>query len=299
MSYAETFDWILDYATSEEYLKSSAEKKREALWVAGQKTRYVDLPPVTYSLITAGIGMLNLAYLRLAFSTAADVRPPRTKLFHPFGILVKVVLEPVPGNPFTGLFATGAIGLARLSLSMDEQEFIPSAAFKWFIDGQASRNMLLDRSLDPEPTTDFFGSNPTNYTNAPKMGNVGRFWWLINWWLGLVSSPLVQPLDQLANVTRYGDVVETPVAPFQIFLAAPKERHFDPRSKQDFRSALMRIPAGSVLYEATAIVAQGAPPVPVATIRTQSEFTASAFCDRVISLHHTANSLPPQAVSAG
>lgn len=288
MSWDATFDAIIATASSPEYLASGAADKRERLWLAGQKTRYAELPPMRYSMLAATLGMLDLALLRRAFHTVADVRPPRTKLFHPFGSCAKVVLVPAAGHGFTGIYETGALGLARLSLAMDASAFMPAAGFKWFVDGRASRNLLIDRSLNPDPVKDFFTSNPTNISESASIPPLGPNWWIIRPWLALISYPIAQPVAQLASVTRDGETVTDPRSPFQIFATPSAAVRALSNAVDDYRTSLARIPPGTVLYELTALAAKGdAHAGALGSVVTESEFTASAFGDRVLSLHHT------------
>jgi hypothetical protein len=288
ISYDDTFDAIVSYASSPEYLASSAAEKREALWVAGQKTRYAELPPMRYSMIAATLGMLNIWLLRRAFHTVTDVRPPRTKLFHPFGSCAKVEYVPGAGHGFTGIYETGAIGLARLSLAMDAAAFMPAAGFKWFVDGRESQNLLLDRSLNPDPVKDFFTSYPTNISQAASIPPLGPNWWIIRPWLAMISYPIAQPVTQLATITRYGETVAAPRSPFQIFATPSDAVRAISNATDDYRVSLGRIPPGTVLYELTAIASKGdTAMLPLGYVKTDSEFTASAFQDRVLSLHHT------------
>ena len=288
MSWDDTFQWILSYAGSPGYVPSSAETKREYLWVAGQKTRYLQLPPAQANMISTALGIANLALLKRAFHTFTDVRPPRTKVFHPFGTCAKVEFVPSGGHEFTGIFESGALGLARLSLAMDNSAYMPAAGFKWFIDGHESQNLLFFRSLNPIAVKDFFSQDPANISDLPTMPPLGPMWWLLKPWMSLVSYPAAQPVAQLAKMTRDGEAVSAPRAPFEIFgKPAPAVRDLT-NGYDDFRVSLARVPAGTVLYEMSATPRKGSRElVPIGHIRTQSEFTASAFGDKVLAMHHT------------
>lgn len=276
----------LDPFRSPDYRSATASVKQSLLWAEIERTQYRELPPLRYSFILSSLRTLNLFTLYQAFDISDDVRPPRTKLFHPFGIVGRVSLVSAGGHPYTGLFQTGSIGLARLSLALDDTRFIPSAALKLLIDGQPSRNLLLDRSLDPQPNRDFFGSDPTNITLKPVSPPIGRFWWLINWWLSFVSSPLVQPLDHLAGVNRDGTPVAAAHAPYQIFFRAPPEIHFPPDTKEDFRITLSRIAPSTLLYHISAAASEGGQELYLGYLMMESVFIASEFGDRILSLRH-------------
>ena len=204
-----------------------------------------------------------------------------------FGTCAKVVWEPATGHGFTGLYETGAIGIARLSLAMDDSAFMPAAGFKWFIDGRESQNLLTFRNLDPYPVRDFFTSDPANISDGPTMPPLGPAWWFLRRWMSLVSFPAAQPVAQLAKVNRHGESVGWPSSPFEICGTPTKTVCGLSNGFDDFRVSIARIPAGTVLYELSALTTKDDQrSVPLGVIRTQSEFTASAFGDHVLAMHH-------------
>jgi hypothetical protein len=287
MSWNDTYDWILSYVGSPAYIPSAAENKREHLWVAGQKTRYVNLPPSRANMVTTALGIANIPLLRTAFHNFTDVRPPRTKVFHPFGTCAKIVWVPATGHPFTGLYESGAIGLARLSLAMDDSAFMPAGGFKFFIDGHESQNFLTFRNLDPYPVKDFFVSQPANVSDGPTKPPLGPAWFFLKRWMSLVSFPSAQPVAQLAKMNRYGHAISSPRSPFEIYATPTKTVCDLSNAYDDFRVSLARIPAGSVLYELSALASKGdTHTVPLGCIKTESEFTASAFGDHILAMHH-------------
>src|SRR5262249_40969515 len=96
-----------------------------------------------------------------------------------------------------------------------------------------------------------------------------------------------QPLDALAELTSSGQQVAAPRAPYQIFFYAPAELHFAPDTKEDFRVLLAKIPPGTELYRVFALATQDAEKqIYLGYIRTDSEFVASEFGDRILALPH-------------
>jgi hypothetical protein len=291
MSYADTFKWITNYVNSSAYLPSSAESKREYLWIAGQKTRYPEIPPMVFPFVTAVLGLMNLPVLRRAFHVYSDVREPRRKIFHPYGTSAKVVWEPAEGHGFTGLFQTGAVGITRLSLGTSPDLFMSAVAFKWCVDNGASQHLMFFRNLNPDPVHDFFNA-PTmavqaSISDPPARPPTGPFWWIVNPYLSLISYPTAQPTRHLAAVDRYGGTVGDPRFPYEVLGEPSAEVRAISNAVDDFRAVAARIPAGTVLYELRAVTSKGdLHTVPVGRIRTQSEFTVSAFGDQVLSMHH-------------
>jgi hypothetical protein len=277
---------------SRAFRDGSAEEKQHLLWDAVRRNPYSTLPPITFSVLETLGRMLDRNNLRKAFDVEADVRPPRVKLFHPFGAVARVRFEPEPQtrHPFSGLFKSGGPGLARLSLALDTEHYSPSAAFKLFIDGRhPSQNILLDQSLDRQSSGDFFERAPTNITLWPKLPPMSRLWWLIQWWLSALAPPLHQYLDSVASVTCDGVPVQSPIVPYRLLFYAPPETHGDPAFRGDFREELARVPEGTVLYRLYGTRSEECDEkFPIATIRTESRFVASGFGDHVLSLRHTA-----------
>ena len=286
----EQYRKALAAVTSPAFRQAQATEKQEILWGFISQSPYRELPPLDTTLFQLLIRLLNRPALREAFDVNEDVRPPRTKSFHPCGTIAKIRFVPDGAHPFTGLFATGAVGFVRLSLAMGEKNFGPSAALKFFVDGpNPSENLLLDQSLDTQTSRDFFERAPTNYTLTPSTYPLRLIWPVLSWWLGQSADadPLFQPLDHLAAVRADGQRVEHVVAPRLIFLYGANELHTDPRTTEDFRVMLRGVAPGSVLYRLFGRREGGGKQVHLGALQTESVFVASEFGDGILSLHHT------------
>ncbi|HEX8122688.1 MAG TPA: hypothetical protein VF549_15625 [Solirubrobacteraceae bacterium] len=285
----EEYRRLLPVLRSPRYRDAPAEDQREILWEGISRTPYATLPRLHASMIGTFLAMANKPRMKDAFHVEDDIRPPRKKLFHPFGTVGKVRLDPVPGHPYTGLFESGAVALARLSLTRDERTYAPSAAFKFFVDRRPTEQLVLDQAVDAQVSRDFFERAPTNITRWPMGFPLRYVWHLVVWWLSSIADPMHQYLDNLASVTRDGRQI--PAAerrvPFRISFYAPPARHTSPESTEDFRDEVARIPEGSTLYE---VYAWGGPDdvdqVHVGTVVTESSFVASDFGDHLLSLRH-------------
>src|SRR5262249_41735049 len=87
-------------------------------------------------------------YLRQTFLVAADELPVgRTKIIHTYGTAACIELVPRRGHPFTGVFRSGARGIARLSLAFPGDDFCPGIGLKLLIDGKPSVNVVPLPSL--------------------------------------------------------------------------------------------------------------------------------------------------------
>ena len=268
-----------------------AAQKRAILWREVTATPYQQLPELGseglgggtngFERLTSVLGIFRLGFLEKAFATESDVRPPREKLFHPFGTVAQVAFEPLPGSPYTGVFASGATGLARLSLATDDKSYTPGIGLKLLVDGAPSLNVHAIPSLEPQASHDFFGGAPTNVIPEPK-GLMLRF---LNFVASLVANPLKRPVDHLAAVDQSGKAVAAPRSPSQIRFE-PAAVHFDPSSKDDFRTQLAGVPPGTVIYRVFGSDQDGGPMIPIGELRTQSPFVASSFGDHELHLQH-------------
>lgn len=90
-----------------------------------------------------------------------DMKVGDIKHLHLQGLVAPVRYVAREGNPYSGLFNTGAeYGYLRLSeagyMFAGDSNSIPSAALKLMRDGQPSGNLLLMDAFDGQPSLDFF-----------------------------------------------------------------------------------------------------------------------------------------------
>jgi len=288
----EQYRAALDAVRSPLFLDGLATEKREILWTFISRYPYRLLPPLDTTVLQLLIRLINRPNLRKAFEIDEDIRPPRTKAFHPLGTVAKIRFEAAEDHPFTGIFATGAVGFARLSLAMGEANFGPSTAFKFLIDGpNSAENLVVDQSLDRQTSRDFFERAPTNRTLWPTTYPLKLIWPVVQWWLSAISNPLYQSLNHLAVIESDGKKVDRVRAPELIYFYADDELHNDPHTKQDFREMLGEIPTGSVLYRVFCRPTEASKQIYLGLIRTESDFVASVFGDRILALRHTEQSV--------
>jgi hypothetical protein len=281
-------DATLKLFQSDSYRSAAAAEKQNALWQAILDTRYPSLPPVKFSYIWSVVRGFIIYALRKPFVTVSDVRRPRSKMFHPWGTAAKMRYVADGKHPYTGLFATGARGLVRLSLAMDVDRFSPGGGFKFLIDGQPSQNLVTVPGLDPFKSRNFFGWPLTNVLAAPTGPPFSRGWFFTYTWMSKVANPLVQPLGHLARVTAGGETVAQAKAPYCVFLRAAEDIGFDPATRQDFRDELStRIKPGTILYRMYGIAEEGgAEEVYLGHFVTESGFVAASFVDKMLAFEH-------------
>jgi len=290
-----------------EYKSASATGKQAMLWKAVEETRYSKMPPVKFSFVYFGIRFVSLPFLSQPFDVTLDVRPPRTKWLHQFGAIAKAEYVPNPEPPpnyegvyppFSGLFESGALGVVRLSLAMSTRFYITGISLKLFVDGKPSQNLIMNPSLDPQDTKNFFELGMTDRLPVAVKFPFGlppaRVF--SDWWMGMISAPRDQPVAHLARVKSNGEQVASPRVPYQVFcIPASGDFMQDPDTTVDFRDLIGQIKEDTILYRLQAKASKDGPWIPIGFIRTTSKFEASEFDDRVLSYHHTRSPQPAPA----
>ncbi|HEX8054623.1 MAG TPA: hypothetical protein VF517_16675 [Thermoleophilaceae bacterium] len=272
---------------SEGYRLAPAATKRDIVWDIVERTRYGTLPKIEFSGFSVVLKALYIQILRRPYLGEYDVRPPRRKLFHPFGVVTKVRFDADGDSPYTGLFATGATGLARLSLAMNEEAYVSGMALKLFVDGQPSQNIAAVAGLDPQPARDFFAPPIETIIPAPRHPPFSNGWSLAYWWLMFVADPLAQTVDKVATVERSGATVPEPHAPHKLVFRPPEGLRTGPDPSDDFRDLLARIPPETEIYRVFAEPGEnGGEEVYVGRVTTESEVIASSFADGMLSFRH-------------
>ncbi len=280
--------------TSAEFRNGSARQKQDVLWRFISRLPYTPLPSMRTTDFQLMVRLSSRAFLRKSFVQDDDVRPPRTKAFHTYGTVAAMRFVADGKHPFTGIFATGAVGFVRASLAVGMPNYSPAAALKFLLDGpHPSENMMLHQSLDKQASRDFFERAPTNHTIAPTTFPNTLMLPLLKFWLSPISNPIeMQLLDHLAVVTNTGAAVEHACAPQLVYLYGADEVRNDPASTADFRSILADIPSGSLIYRMYGKSDPGAKQVYIGSVFVESRFVASEFGDRILAFKHAWGSKP-------
>lgn len=283
------------------YQALSGAAKRDLLWAAiEQGGRYAkhDLP-------TGGAvrGALKAVWgrftLRTTFTDDADVRRKRRKTFHRWGTSVAVRYEavrsglagrictPAPfDNPYTGVFESGAPGIARLSLGLGDVASLwaPGIGLKLFVDGKPSVNVHAIPRAGKQESKNFMAATLDTKIDATPLDGFLKF--------AGDADPTHRRTDHVAAVTASGAAVAEPKSPFRIEFRPGQAISYSspPRwGSEDFRASLAKIEAGSVLYEVWAVPSADTTPdgaSHIGNIRTESGFVASAFQDRRLHFQH-------------
>lgn len=281
--------------TSPAFRTGSAREKQDILWGFIARLPYEILPSAYISDFTTISRLMSRPFLTKAFVEDDDVRPPRTKSFHTFGTVAKMRFVADGNHPFTGIFASGAVGFCRASLAVGMPKYSPAAAFKFLIDGpRPSENLLLHQSLDLQASRDFFERAPTNHTILPVTFPNTLIIRIFRVWLSPISKPIeIQRLEHLAEVGSEGTPVEHAYAPELVYFYGADEVRNDPASQEDFRSILGAISSGTPLYRVYGKASRTSKQIYIGSITTESPFVASEFGDRILAFKHAWGSKEP------
>ena len=262
--------------TGRRYSELSAREKRDYLFEEGVRpTAYQNYEGEERP--SAVLGMTQFAKsafkalqsdaLSKSLTFASDeFLQPRQKLIHTYGSAAKVVFEPDPSTPYSGIFSDRAPGLARFSYAgpVLAVGVVPALALKLPIDGEHhSENMFLMNRLDRQQPFWYFFSKHThnsvfqnrfsNIIPTPRVTNVvirtinDRFKTVVQ-----DGTVLRQPVEGVASIhTNENPVPDGEVkAPYRLIFAPTKQAVEASDPKIDFRDDLARnIKAGTAIYE--------------------------------------------------
>ena len=207
------------------------------------------------------------------------------KILHANGSVAKIHLTPASGHPFTGLYQTGAIGLARLSLATTPKDdsFIPGMAIKLLLPSHPSLNLHVMNALEGQGSNwNFFAKPFSNKIAHPKSYLLKAIEKIFEW----TKRPANElNIESLAEWNDQGEPVEHAIAP-EVLLFKPSEavqNLIDENDRQDFRLNLAKIPYGPI-YELYGSY-QGVE-YHIGTLSLESELLASNYGDKVLFFQH-------------
>ncbi len=281
---------------TEFYQTQDARTKQEILWrnISAQPYTSVDLPemkffPADSYKIPHGYRVArDAASLGQAFDHRSDEMPEgRVKIIHAYGSAAKIEFVPAAQHPFTGLFRSGAVGVARLSLGLpfgSTGSFVPGMAVKLLVDGQPSKNMHVMQRLEGQgDNRNFFLHTFTNKLPEPTEKGTrygakyfGRF----------VKNPIFLGVEHVAAMDAEGTRADRVKAPYQIFFQPAEGVAIDEKAP-DFRVELAKLPVGTKLYNVFGTLsAQVQTPVYIGSLYLRSPFVASAYGDKRLYFQH-------------
>jgi hypothetical protein len=241
------------------YEHLSANEKLDILWRQISQEPYSDnsLPTTKPATIAS---LFLPPYLEKSFTVTSDEMPVgRTKLIHTYGSVAKVELRITNNSSrFTGIFKSGGVGLARLSLGVsDDTKFFPGLALKILVDQKPSRNFHAIRAQGSQGSDrNFFAGTLTNILDEPTSFSemiLGKAFALTLWLLpggneDRPESNLNLPLYEQAAVDCHGEIPTSVYAPYVIKFLPNPSLAWSPNTNNDFRVNLKGVPTGSLLY---------------------------------------------------
>ena len=267
------------------YTGWSAQAKLEELW----NERVMPMVYATAPELVTRMPDLSRAFLRVSFDHDSDEMPEgREKLIHPFGAVGKVELVAEAGHPWTGLFRSGAIGLARLSLAGPPRygkSFTPGLAVKLLVDGRASVNLHVMHALEGQVAWNYFEREFSNIIPPPESFLLRI---LAVKFSRAKADPNRLPVRALAGVDRSGASEAMPDAPAQLWFVPTPEvaNRADKDTDEDFRTKLARIPAGTTLYTVFGAATEDGKRFRIGTLVLRSPIVASRWADERLFFRH-------------
>lgn len=274
-----------------DYQSLKSEEKLSILW--NEKivpTTYTVLPPIKFtSIFWKFFKLLSPSYLAVSFNLVSDEFPKnRERLIHPNGAVATVEWVADPDVQMSGIFETGAIGLARLSLAGNPhaaRSYIPGMGLKLLIDGNPSVNLQVMHSLMGQgKDQNFFKENFSNIIPDPPF-----FLWLFAKAFATAKNPpTVLNVDHLSLIQRDGAPVEEDriISVYQIILVPNHELYIDSKTPNDFREELAKIKENSLLYSLYIRHTKKGELVKIGSLVTRSRFISSAYGDERLFFQH-------------
>jgi hypothetical protein len=270
------------------YQDLTAIEKQDLLWSEITKSNAENpLPEITANSFQGVYEKLKgLFNLSPTFDYASDEVPEgRTKILHANGSVGKVAFIPTSEHSFTGIYKTGGIGLARLSLAMpaSDNSYIPGMAVKFLINNQPSLNLHVMNALEgQEWNWNYFAKDFSNQVAHPTGWILSAIEKIFEW----THDPANRlPLVHLAAWTSEGKPAGIPVYPERIYFkpAAAVKDIIPESSREDFRLSLAKVSFGP-LYEVYGLY-QGNE-FHIGTLMLESQILASLYGDKVLFFQH-------------
>lgn len=277
----------------DDYQAMSGADKLERLWERVSAEPYTDdqLPVSPPGMVTR-LKLLSVDFNRGSFDPASDeMTAGRRKIIHSFGTCAVVRWEVTEDHQYTGVFATGGRALLRVSDATGGKLFAPSLAFKFFVDGHPSLNVLANQAhYGPARDFDVFNRYYSNSLPAPRKFDtklVDRSFQKTARALGgtrLYSVYL--PLHDPAGQNLDGSRVDSPVVPDRVELHPTGDVHLTSSLKPDWRVELRALPADTVLFDLRTAASIDEPVAPYGRVILERSFVASPYGDQQLFFQH-------------
>jgi hypothetical protein len=275
-----------------DYEKRSAREKSDLLWANVNADPHPDAKlPTRDPSVIARLKLFSVEFNKGSFAPGDELPPDRPKLVHTYGSCARVSLHITEKHPFTGMLEKGGDALVRFSDAKGGGNFLPSLAFKFFVDGRLSTNVLvLPSDYREKGDKRCFSSTYCNASPPAKELDtklVQRSFQKAAKALGASRLYAVYlPLHDFASIRADGTKPESPVVPDRIeFVPTDAVKKACP-DRPDFRQSLAAIPSGTVLFKVFAALKIDAPVQAIGEVRLDSPWVASAYGDQRLFFQH-------------
>lgn len=275
-----------------DYEKRSAREKSDLLWVNVNSDFYPESKlPTRAPTPIARLKLFSVDFNKGSFAPGDELPPDRPKLVHTYGSCARVSLHITEKHPFTGMLEKGGDALVRFSDAKGGGTFLPSLAFKFFIDGRASTNVLvLPSEYREKGDIRCFSSTYCNATPPAKEVDTklvqNRFQATAKALGATRLYSVYLPLHDFASIRADGTKPESPVVPDRLeFVPTDEVKKICPELPE-FRKALAAIPSGTVLFKVFAAPKIDAPLQLIGEVRQESPWVASAYGDTRLFFQH-------------
>ncbi|KTD25415.1 Uncharacterised protein [Legionella lansingensis] len=270
------------------YQHLSAQQKQDLLWDEITKSHDADpLPPLAGNSFKDVLEKLQgLFNLSPTFDHTSDELPKgRVKIIHTNGSVGKIAFIPAPNHPFTGIYRTGGIGLARLSLANPpaDDNYIPGMAIKFLISEYPSVNLQVMNLLEGQKGSwNYFAKDFSNQIPHPTSWTLKAIEKIFEWTRDPAND---LPLWHLAAWTSEGRFEGIPIFPERVsFRPSSTVNDLIPEnSREDFRTSFLKVPMGPI-YEVYG-EHQGTE-YHIGTLMLESTLLASNYGDKKLFFQH-------------
>ncbi len=272
----------------EHYVEMTAIEKQTLLWnQVTQSHEENSLPEISGTGFSGVLEKLKgLFNLSPTFDHNSDELPEgRIKILHANGSVGKIAFIPGANHPFTGIYKTGAIGLARFSLAApaSNDSYIPGMAIKFFISQNSSLNLhVMNRLEGQKANWNYFAKDFSNKIAHPTSWTLLAIEKIFEWTRDPANN---LPLWHLAAWTSEGKSNELPVYPERIFFtpATEVQELIPANSREDFRTSLLQVPLGPI-YEVYGMYQDQQ--YHIGTLMLESRILASDYGDKNLFFQH-------------
>lgn len=270
------------------YQDLSAPEKQALLWNEITSSNAEDpLPPLTGNSFNEVLEKLKgLFNLKPTFDHASDeISEGRVKIIHANGSVGKIAFTPASGHPFTGIYQTGGVGVARLSLATPpaDDNYIPGMAIKMFISGHPSLNLHVMNLLEGQKENwNYFAKDFSNQIPHPTSWTLTAIEKIFEFTRDPANN---LPLWHLAAWTSEGKYNGIPVFPERLYFRPTSLVNdlIPENSREDFRVSFLQVPMGPI-YEVFGEY-QGRE-YHVGTLMLESSLLASNYGDKELFFQH-------------